>query len=89
MSPIEVGGIIGGLVGIAGALGAAFAVLRSQIAQTTLNLQRAEIDALRTRLDTLGVEKGALEQRVAALESANRVLGEIVAAIKPKSEAST
>jgi hypothetical protein len=87
VNPVEIGGIITAIVGVAGALGAAFAVLRSKIAQTTLNLQRAEIDALKTRLDTLGMDKISLEQRIAALESANRVLGEIVAAMHPREKA--
>lgn len=71
-------GLVGGLIVIATALAVAYAVLKSTLARTTSELWRQEADALRTRLETVEAQDAACKERLAAVETANKVLADQV-----------
>lgn len=73
------------VLGLAGLAGAAIAWGRVQLAKTTLDLYKADNEALRSRIDTLEGEKVELQHgvaeasgKIATLESANKVLADQV-----------
>jgi hypothetical protein len=72
--------VLGAVVVLIAALGAAFAVARANFAQRTIELWREENEALRARVVTLEAAVQAAATRVATLEQSNRVLAEIVRA---------
>lgn len=73
------------IIGLAGLAGAAIAWGRVNLAKTTLDLYKADNEALHSRIDTLEAEKVTLQHdvaesagKLATLESANRVLADQV-----------
>lgn len=76
---------VAAVLGLAGLAGAAVAWGRVNLAKTTLDLYKADNDALRGRIETLESEKVQLQHgnaecagKIATLESANRVLADQV-----------
>lgn len=65
--------VVGGVLALAGLLGVAWAVFRTRLQQTTIELYRADNEALRARVDTLEAERNRDRTRLEEMH------GELVA----------
>lgn len=77
-------GVIGGLLGLAGTAGAVLVYLKMSMAKTTIELYRADNDALRSRVDTIEDERDGFssklheaEGRIVALEEERAILRDL------------
>lgn len=71
-------GIVGGVLALVALLTGAFVILKSTILRTTNDLWKQEAEALGARLKTVEDEEAKCRTRLAALESANKVLSDQV-----------
>lgn len=70
--------LVAGILGIAGIVGAALSVLLAGRSKGTIDVLKADNDALRDRMDTLEAIEDACQKRLDELERTNVILTETV-----------
>ena len=70
--------VVGGAIGILGGLAAAYAVIRSSLATTTIRLQAEQVTALSARLEAVKEEAAVCKQTLAKLQGAYDILIESI-----------
>lgn len=61
--------MVGGVIGIAAIIGVVLAVIRVNLTRTTLDLYKADNDALRGRVDTLEAGEVQYKAKIASMEA--------------------